>query len=130
PAEYPVRNVSLSRPALVATLVANRVATSRDERNRFSAALRRVPGFHLRAGRIFGSEAVFEADRFFAKDRDLLRHRFGVELNPPDLSGDCRAFGVDEKEFGNIRGGAGKLGCFRKKDHGASWPFVQARQPA
>lgn len=112
---YPVRNASLSRPALVATLAANRVAASPDERNKFSVALRRMPGFYAPAGPIFGIDAAFEADRRFAKDRDFLLRRFGIELHLPDFSGDRAPFAIDAEEFENIRSVASKFGSFGAK---------------
>ena len=125
--EYPVRNVSLSRPALVATLVANRVAGSREERNRFSAALRRMPGFRAPVGRIFGFEAGLEADRFFAKDRDFLLQRFGIRLDRPDFSGDGQPFAIDETEFANIGDAAAKLGSFGATIIETLRPYIRVR---
>lgn len=123
---YPVRNASLSRPALVATLAANRVAVSPDERNKFSAALRHMPGFYAPAGPIFGINAAFEADRRFAKDRDFLLRRFGIELQLPDFSGDRAPFVIDAEEFENIGKVASKFGSFGAKIIEAVRPYVRA----
>lgn len=101
-ASYPARNVSLGRVALVASLAANRVAASPNERNRFVAALRRMPGFHAPAGFIFGMDAALAADRKFGKDRDFLLRRFGIEFQLPDFSESRVPFGIDQAEFGDI----------------------------
>ncbi|HLY07290.1 MAG TPA: hypothetical protein VKR31_16205 [Rhizomicrobium sp.] len=112
---FPVRNASWSRPALVATLAANRVAASPEERNQFTAALRRMPGFHAPAGPIFGAEATFQADRIFARDRNFLMRRFGIELELPDVAPDRAPFSIDEDEFANIRAIASKFDSFGEK---------------
>jgi hypothetical protein len=110
--DYPTRNVSLSRPALVASLAANRVAGSPDERNKFTAALRRLPGFDADAELIFGTEAVFAADRLFGKDRNFLLRRFDIEFQLPDFPADRVPFGIDDAEFGQIRDVARRFGSF------------------
>ena len=124
-ANYPARNVSLSRPALVASLAANRVTVSADERNRFTAALRRMTGFYAPGELIFGTEGVFAADRLFAKDRNFLLRRFGIEFELPDFSGDRARFGVDDGEFGHIREVAGKFGGFGEKIIEGVRPYVR-----
>lgn len=123
--QFPVRNASWSRPALVATLAANRVAPSPEERNKFTAALRRMPGFHAPAGPIFGADAAFEADRIFAKDRNFLMRRFGIEVELPDFSRDRAPFSVDEGEFANIRDVGAKFGSFGEKIIEAVRPYVR-----
>lgn len=122
---FPVRNASWSRPALVATLAANRVAASPEERDQFTAALRRMPGFHAPAGPIFGADAAFQAERIFARDRNYLMRRFGIEFELPDFSRDAAPFSVDEEEFANIRGVAAKFGSFGEKIIEAVGPYVR-----
>ena len=126
PADYPVRNASWARPALVATLAANRVAVSPEERNQFTAALRRMPGFHAPAEPIFGPDAAFEADRVFAKDRNYLLRRFGIEFELPDFSKERAPFAVDEHEFANIRNVACKFGSFGDKIIEAVRPYMRS----
>ena len=123
---YPVRNVSLSRPALVASLTANRVAGSPDERNNFIAALRRLPGFDAAAEPVFGTEAVLAADRLFRKDRNFLLRHFEIEFHLPDFPGDRVPFGVNEVEFGHIREVAAKFHSFGEKIMEAVRPYIRA----
>jgi hypothetical protein len=125
PVDQPPRNVSLSRPALVAALVANRVAVSQEERNGFVAALRRLPRFHAPAGFIFGTEATFEAERKFKKDRNFLLRRFDIELPLPDMPADRMAFRIDEQECGEISDIAARFGNFGERIIEAVRPYVR-----
>jgi hypothetical protein len=119
------RNVSLSRPALVAALAANRVAVLQEERDSFVAALRRIPEVHAPAGFIFGTEAMFEAERKFKKDRNFLLRRFDIELPLPDLPDDRVAFGIDEREFADISGIAARFGNFGGRIVEAVRPYIR-----
>jgi hypothetical protein len=119
------RNVSLSRPALVAALAANRVAVLQEERNSFIAALRRLPEFHSPAGFIFGTEAMFEAERKFKKDRNFLLRRFDIELPLPDLPEDRVTFGIDEREFTDISQIAARFGNFGGRIVEAIRPYIR-----
>ena len=123
---YPIRNVSLNRPALVASLAANRVAGSPDERNTFTATVRRLPGFDAAAESIFGSEAVLAADRPFRKDRNFLLRHFEIEFHLPDFPGDRVPFGVNEAEFESIREVAAKFCSFGEQIIEAVGPYVRA----
>lgn len=122
----PVRNASWSRPALIATLAANRVAVSPEERNKFTAALRRMPGFYAPAGAIFSADAIFEADRVFAKDRDFLLRRFGIEVHLPDPLQDRAPFVIDGMEFTNVCKVALMFGNFGEKIIEGVKPYVRA----
>lgn len=124
--DYPPRNVSMSRAALVATLAANRVAASKDERNRFTAALRRMPGTGGPAEPIFGAGAALAADRLFAKDRNFLLRRFEIEFALPDFPEDSRPFGIDDAEFALVRDIAAKFGAFGEKIIDAVRPYIRA----
>jgi len=121
----PARNVSLSQAALVASLAANRVAVSQEERNRFVAALRRMPGYLSSAGFIFGRDAAFEAERKFRKDRNFLLRRFEIELPLPDFPEDRLAFGVSEKEFNDISEMTARFGGYGEKILEAVCPYVR-----
>jgi hypothetical protein len=123
---YPIRNVSLSRPALVASLAANRVAGLPDERNNFTAAVRRLPGFDAAAESIFGTEAVLTVDRLFRKDRNFLLRHSEVEFQLPDFPQDRAPFGVNAAEFAYIREVAAKFGSFGEQIVGAARPYVRA----
>jgi hypothetical protein len=124
-ADYPARNVSLSRAALVASLAANRVAVSQEERNKFVAALRRRSGPDEPAEFIFGTDAAFAADRMFGKDRNFLLRRFGIEFRLPDFSAHRVSFGIDEREFGDIREIASRFGSFGQNIVDAVRPYVR-----
>jgi hypothetical protein len=121
----PARNVSLSQAALVASLAANRVAVSQEERNRFVAALRRMPGYLSPAGFIFGRDAAFEAEHKFRKDRNFLLRRFEIELPLPDFPEDRLAFGVSEKEFNDISEMTARFGGYGEKILEAVCPYVR-----
>jgi hypothetical protein len=125
-ADQPPRNVSLSRKALVASLAANRVAGSQEERNRFVAALRRMPGLHEPAGFIFGADAAFEAERGFRKDRNFLLRRFDIELPLPDFPQSAVSFGIDEIEFRQIAAIGTKFGSYGEKIIDGVRPYVRA----
>jgi hypothetical protein len=124
-ADQPSRNVSLGRAALVASLAANRAAGSREERERFAASLRRMPGFHTPAGFIFGTDAALQADQKFRKDRNFLLHRFDIEFSLPDFSQEPKPFGIDETEFGHISDIAARFGSYGERIIGAVRPYIR-----
>jgi hypothetical protein len=125
-ANQPTRNVSLSRAALVASLAANRIAACGEERSKFVAALRRMPGFHAPAEFIFGADAAFAADDKFGKDRTFLLRRFDIEFQLPDFSTSPAPFGVDEAEFGRISAIAAQFGSFGQSLIEIVQPYLRA----
>jgi hypothetical protein len=121
----PPRNVSLSRKALVASLAANRVSVTPKERSSFVAALRRIPGFYAPSGFIFGTEAAFQAERKFRKDRNFLLRRFEVELPLAGFSKSSMPFAIDEKEFKQISEVSAKFGSYGQRILDAVRPYVR-----
>lgn len=120
----PARNVSLGRVALVASLAANRIAASPEERNRFVAALRRTPGFHAPGGFGFGTKAALAADEKFRKDRKFLLRRFGIEFDVPDVLVPA-PFGIDDAEFKQISEIAARFGSFGDAVGKAIRPYIR-----
>jgi len=125
-ARYPIRNVSLSRPALVASLAATRVAGFPDERSNFTAAVGRLPGFDAATESIFGTETVLAVDRPFRKDRNFLLRHFEIEFQLPDFPADRMPFGVNGAEFERVCGIAVKFGSFGKQIIESVRPYVRA----
>ena len=119
------RNVSLSRKALVASLAANRVSVTEKERSRFVAALRRNPGFYAPSGFIFGTEAAFQAERKFRKDRNFLLRRFEVELPLAEFSESSMPFTIDQTEFSQISEVSAKFGSYGQKILDTVRPYVR-----
>jgi len=122
----PARNVSLSKIMLVATLMANRLASAPAQRERLIDALRGMPGVFAPPLFIFGAAAIAQAEPRFAADRVFLRRRFGVELPVPDLAGLEATLVIDEREFAGIAAAVQGLG-----DEGAALldavrPYVRA----
>jgi hypothetical protein len=128
--DQPPRNVSLSRPALVAALAGNRAAGSQEERNRFVAGLRRMPDFHAPAGFIFGTDAAFAAERKFKKDRNFLLRRFDIELPLPDFPADRMAFRINEEEFRDISTIAAPFGSYGQRIIEAVQPYIRVNASA
>jgi hypothetical protein len=106
----PMRNVSLSPQALVATLAANRVAGSSQDRDRIVAALRKMPNGFAPSQIIFAAQAIAEAEKEFARDREFLHESFGVDISiarDPQASG---ALQIGEADFDGIAAATAALG--------------------
>lgn len=97
----PIRNVSLSAKALVATLATNRFVSQPEEKGRIVAALKIMPGYYGSSGFIFGPDIARAAEETFAKDRAFLRKRFGIDLPQPPLSAADGLF-IDKNEYEEI----------------------------
>ncbi|HEY3779214.1 MAG TPA: hypothetical protein VGL35_14270 [Rhizomicrobium sp.] len=99
--ELPRRNISLGRTALVATLAANRLVETPQDRSRFNEALSRIPGRFAPSEMFFGKDAVARVRPMFAADRKYLRREFGVKLPRADLS-NASPFTLSENDFADI----------------------------
>ncbi len=109
--EIPKRNVSLSTKALISVLAANRIAASVDERNRYFAALRTMPGCFAPSQFIFSSHACAEAEREFSADREFLLDAFGIDLSAAFARGRTEVFHVSELEYGEVATATSDLGA-------------------
>jgi hypothetical protein len=98
----PVRNVSLSTKALIATLAINRIAPSAEERIRFGHALRTMPDYLAPAGFIFGAESARKAEEVFRVDRDFLREHFNIEFSLPSAELFSNAFKISDEDYEDI----------------------------
>jgi hypothetical protein len=98
----PMRNVSLAMKALIATLAANRLCETSDERDAVSSALQRMKGSFAPSRFIFGVEAASLADGFFKKDRAFLRRRFDLPLPRRELTAMESGFAIDVDELDEI----------------------------
>ncbi|MBV9584077.1 MAG: hypothetical protein JO213_04230 [Alphaproteobacteria bacterium] len=104
------RNVSLSRKGLIATLAANHVAESFDERLRYFTALRRLRPFFAPSQFIFGPEAAARAEIQFRQDRQFLAAEFGVALPAPDIDNQPGRFAIDQRDLKDIEEATADLG--------------------
>jgi hypothetical protein len=108
----PRRNVSLGRLALVATLAANRVLESREDRGRFDAVLSHIANRFAHTGVLFSKTAVAEVRQIFAADRKFLRQHFDVRLPRPERPGQTSLFAIDEQEFTRLAAAMQELGDY------------------
>jgi hypothetical protein len=104
------RNVSLSVKGLVATLAANLVAASAQDRARYFAELKRIRPFFAASGPIFGRQATMEAEVHFRADRERLSREFGVEMPAPDLEHAEGRFSIDQAQWREIAAVVAGLG--------------------
>jgi hypothetical protein len=118
----PQRNVSLSRKALVATLAANRVARTRDDRERMSEALRSLRKMYAPTPAIFGRHAMLALKPVMTADRQALASRFGVEL-PQAEPTTARPLVISSQELAEIRSAAVGLGSLGEElvDSAREW---------
>ena len=105
-----MRNVSLSTKALLATLVANRVAANADARTRIVSALRKMPGGYAPSQFIFRPDAVAAAETVFAPDRVFLRREFGIEFPSNNAAHRSCAFQISAEEFADVGTSLSALG--------------------
>lgn len=122
----PVRNMSLSRKALVAMLAVNRIAVSPEQRNQLVTLLRGLSGFFAPSTFIFGPEAAAESERKFALDRKFLRRQFGIRLPAPGFPVSGNIFVIDEREFEEIETVARELGAAGAALRDSLRPYVHA----
>jgi hypothetical protein len=108
PAE--MRNVSLSPKALVATLAANNVATSIEDRERYFTVLRKMRRFFAPSGFIFGPEAALQASWRFNIDRQYLEAELGINLPAEDLGARDGGLYLNERDLAEIRTVTAELG--------------------
>ncbi|MGD0189700.1 MAG: hypothetical protein ABSD74_03045 [Rhizomicrobium sp.] len=121
-AASPTRNMSLSPQSLVATLAANRVCRTVEERNAVVAMLQAIPNRFAPAQFIFGDGAAATADVAFEQDRSFVRTTFGVSLPVPARMGTVRGLTISSEELAEIdaaipascSGKAGILGSIRQ----------------
>lgn len=97
-----LRNISLSSKGLVATLAANNVAATTEDRDRYFTTLRRMKGFFAPSKSIFSAEASREVAQRLAADREFLATRMGVSLPEPNAGGEDGGLRVDEGEYAEI----------------------------
>jgi hypothetical protein len=108
------RNVSLAPKALIATLAANRVARSEEERDHIFDLLRHMPGFYGTSQFIFSNTAAALAQPGFDEDRRFLEKRFDCALPAPQLPETATAFAIGNAEYDDIAqatAGLGELRC-------------------
>ncbi len=98
----PMRNPSRAIKLLLTTLVANRLTSTRRDREKIVRSLGKLRQSFGPAQFIFGHDAAMAAEQKFARDREFLRKRFQFELRPPDLAAMENAFRIDEDEFAEI----------------------------
>jgi hypothetical protein len=108
--EPPQRNVSLSTKGLIATLAANRIARSKEDRSRIFAALRDMPDFHGPSRFIFAPQAALAAEPVFSEDRTFLMRRFGMEIGSSEIARSESAFRISAPEFDQICEASASLG--------------------
>ncbi|MGH6876609.1 MAG: hypothetical protein ACREHV_04430 [Rhizomicrobium sp.] len=106
----PRRNVSLSRKALIATLVANRLSDAPEDRSRFDAGLRSISGRFASSEIFFGSEAIARVRRIISADRKFLRKEFGLQLPRRRLQLVNSPFVLNGDEFADIAAAMRDLG--------------------
>jgi hypothetical protein len=97
-----LRNVSLSVPGLIATLAANNVAQTPEDRGRYFDAVGRMRRFYAPSEFIFGAAAAEAAEVAFREDRRFLADEFGIELPAPDLAAQKSQFRLDPAELQEI----------------------------
>ncbi len=121
------RNVSLSVKGLVATLAANRVAPSREERDRMFEALRCMPGFFGPSRFIFTRDTASSVETHFAADRLALRDAFALALEAPDIGRSVCVFQISGTEFEEIAAVTAGLGETGRALRDEARPFLGAR---
>lgn len=122
----PVRNVSLSTKALIATLGANRACGDIETRARIGEAIQGLPGSFAPSEFIFGREAVSRAEEQFDPDVGFLRRRFGIEIrnqNPPKAA---RRFAISTDEFAEISSVLSNFGSVGEAVRKSVLPYVGA----
>ena len=77
---FQARNVSLSVKGLIATLAANNVSRSNDERDALFERLRKMRGFYQSSKLIFSRDTVREFKALFREDAEILRRDYGLDL--------------------------------------------------
>ncbi len=105
------RNISLSVKGMIATLAANSVAATRDDRARYFAALRRMSNFFAQSQFIFSAESVAECEPAFREDRDFLRQEYGIDLPAPDAQGPRDMFFLTPMDLADIASATKHLGA-------------------
>jgi hypothetical protein len=101
-AESPLRNVSMSTRALIATLVLNRSSMSRQRRNQIVSTLRGMPRRFAPSRLIFGSQAVAAAEEHFGPDRTFLRDVWRIEFPPSQIQPSANLFALTSDEFAEL----------------------------
>jgi hypothetical protein len=97
-----LRNISLSAKGLVATLAANNVAATTEDRARYFTTLRKMRRFFAPSKSIFSAEATREVAQRLAADREFLAINMGVALPEPDVAAEDGGLHVDEGEYAEI----------------------------
>jgi hypothetical protein len=97
-----LRNVSLSRKALVAMLAINRHGVTGTARESLYAALKSMRDCYVVSEFIFSADAAKAAETMFSQDRLFLREQFGIALPAPDLARERKGLYVSEAEFADI----------------------------
>lgn len=96
------RNVSLSVKGLIATLAANRIATSRAHRDLLFEAIRRQRGFYAPSRFLFDAESVRAVEPIFAADRQTLETRWGFATPALDPAKARDEFWLTDAEAADI----------------------------
>jgi hypothetical protein len=104
------RNISLSTKGLIATLAANNVAKSIDDRDRIFAALHAIRPLFAPSRFIFSRTAAKAADVRFSEDRRFLSDAYGIELSQPDWERQEESFYIDRQDLAEIADATRALG--------------------
>jgi hypothetical protein len=128
--ETAMRNVSLSRKALIATLAANRLSATRQDRVRFDAALHRISGRFVPSGVFFSGEAIARVRDVIAADRQFLRKAYAVKLPRRTRPKDANPLGIGEREFADIAAAVRELGTDGDRILEGARAYVRTAEPA
>ena len=96
------RNVSLSVKGLIATLAANRIATSQEHREQLFATLRRLRKFFAPSRFLFDAPSLEAVEPHFAKDRQAQQARWGFVAPLTDLASVRDEFHITRAEADEI----------------------------
>lgn len=105
------RNISLSPTGLIATLAANQLANSTEDRQRYFAAFEKAKWLFSPFHQIFSKDAMLDVEALFKQDRDFLQTEFGIVLPAPDLSTVQGKFFISNQELLEISDAARCLGA-------------------
>jgi hypothetical protein len=104
------RNISLSAKGLVATLAANNVAATPQERERYFNALRTMKRFFAPSKFIFSAAATHEVAQRLQPDREFLATRMGVTLPEAEAAPADGGLYIAEAEYAEICAATRSLG--------------------
>ena len=125
-----MRNVSLSRKALIATLAANRLSETRQDRVRFDAALGKISGRFVPSEVFFGREAIARVRQVIASDRQFLRKEYGLQLPRRTRPKDANPLAISEHEFADIAAAMRGLDADADRILEGVRPYVRTSEPA